>query len=311
MGLLSAPNRHDSVLDLIGRTPVVRINRARTARMATMWAKLEGLNPTGGSRDRIAAYILAREEHAGRLMPGRGGIIEATAGQTGLSLAMACAARGHALILVMPDSVEPSWVQLLSAFGVRSVLTPAEEGMAGASARAEEIAADSPEMMRFQQFSNPYNPDAHRHTTAEELIADFRDIRLDGLVSTVGTGGTVTGTGPMLRRCWPDIRIWVVEPAASPVLSGGEPGQHGIPGIGADFVPPLLDRNAYDMVFSVADNHAWDAARALARAEGIMVDPAGGAAFVAARKLAQELGPDRNVAFICPGDGQRTLSMVP
>lgn len=278
--------------------------------MATMWAKLEGLNPTGGSRDRIAAYILAREEQTGRLLPGRGGVIEATAGQTGLSLAMACAARGHALTLVMPDSVPPSWTQLLSALGVRTVLTPAEEGMAGASARAEAIAADTPGMMCFEQFSNPYNPDAHRHSTAEELLADFRDLHLDGLVTTVGTGGMVTGIGPLLRRRWPEIRIWVVEPAASPVLSGGSPGPHGIPGIGADFIPPLLDRNAYDVVLPVADQHAWEAARALARAEGILVDPAGGAAFVAARKLAQELGPGGNVAFICPGDGQRTLSMV-
>lgn len=311
MGLLTPSRRYDSVLDLVGRTPVIRIGRARTSKMATLWAKLEGSNPSGGGRDRVAAYIVAQAEADGRLRPGRGGVVEATAGQMGLSLAMVCAARGHALTLVMPDSVPASWTRLLSTFGAQCELTPAESGMAGARQRAVELAAERPGALLVDQFANPYNPDAHRHATAEELLADFRDLTLGGVVVPVGTGGTITGIAPVLRRRWPKIQIWAVEPAASPVLSGGEPGQHGIPGIGADFVPPVLDPNAYDAVELVEGRHAWEAARALARAEGMMVDPAGGAAFVAARKLSLKLGPDAHVVFVCPAEGRQTLAVSP
>lgn len=310
MGFLS-PSRHRSVLELIGRTPVVRINRACTPAMATMWAKLEGHSPTGGGRDRVAAYVIAQEEAAGRLMPGRGGVVEATAGRMGLSLAVVCAVRGHALTLVMPETVSAEWTQLLSTLGARCVLTPASAGMAGARERAAALAAERPGLLYIDQFSNPHNPDAHRHSTAEELLSDFRDLRLGGLVVAVGTGGTISGIAPALRRRWPGICIWAVEPASSPVLSGGNPDHHTIPGIGADFLPPVLDRNAFDAVVPVEDHHAWEAARALARAEGLLVDPASGAAFVAARQLAQKLGPGENVVFLCPADGRESLSIAP
>jgi cysteine synthase A len=207
--------------------------------------------------------------------------------------------------------VSAEWTQLLSTLGARCVLTAASDGMAGARARAAALAAEQPDALLVDQFSNPDNPAAHRHTTAEELLADFRDLSLSGLVVAVGTGGTLTGTAPALRRRWPDIQIWAVEPAASPVLSGGEPDQHAIPGIGADFFPPILDRDAYDAVIAIEDAHAWAAARALARAEGLLIDPAGGAAFIAARKLALKLGPDAHVAFICPSDGRQSLGTVP
>ena len=275
-----------------------------------MWAKLEGLSPGGGSKDRVALHVLSQAAAAGRLQADTV-VIEASAGQMGLSLAAVCAARGHRLVLVMPSSVPDGWLQRLRALGAECVLTGPAGGMAEARAAARALAERTPGALLVEQFTNPHNPDAHRHTTAQELLRDFSDLELGGLVIPVGTGGTLAGVAPALRRRWPRLRIWAIEPAASPVLSGGAADQHNIPGIGADFMPPLLADTAYDQTFAVTDQHAWEAARALARAEGLMVCPASGAAFVGARRLAAEVGEGGHVVFLCPNLGRDLLAIAP
>ena len=300
--------RVDGVLDLIGDTPVVRIRRACDPRGATLWAKLESLNPGGSIKDRIAVTMIRAAEERGDIVPGRSTIIEATSGNTGIGLAMACAALGYRLILTMPEDLSEERRKLLRAYGAECVLTPAGEVMEGAIAEARRIGAAVEHAFFPSQFANPDNPGAHRVGTGPELVQAFEGDGLDGFVVGVGTGGTVTGIAPVLRAAFPDIRIWAVEPARSPVLSGGEAGVHGIQGIGAGFVPDVLDTAAFDKVVQLPEDQAVAGARALARAEGLLVGISSGATFVVARQLARQLGVGRNVAFICASSGERYLS---
>ncbi|MEL6344745.1 MAG: cysteine synthase family protein [Myxococcota bacterium] len=293
-------SRHETALSLIGGTPLVRINRARNPEMATLWAKIEGANPTHAGRDRLAKHLVDVALETAAVRPGQGLLIEATAGRTGLSLAMVCAIRGVRLVLVMPRNTPGDWRHRLSMTGAECVLTDPGEGMLGAHREARRLADEMEQAVFLDMFNNPDNPAAYPHSLAAELIADFADRALDGLVVGVGTGGTITGIAAPLRARWPGIQIWAVEPASSAVLSGGTAGPHSIPGIGAGFVPSILDRGAYDRVEPVSDQHAHDAMRALARAEGLLVDVASGACFIAARKLAAELGPSCDVVFLCP-----------
>ncbi|RMH69333.1 MAG: cysteine synthase A [Actinomyces sp.] len=296
------------LLELVGRTPVVRINRACDPAMATLWAKLEYENPGGSIKDRIAARMIDQAEAAGRIRPGRTTIVEATSGNTGIGLAMVCAVRGYRLVLTMPDDVSVERRTLLAAYGAECVLTPAAGAMPAAIARAEELGARVDDAFFPRQFENPDNPLAHRLGTGPELVDAFDDIGLDGFVAGIGTGGTITGVAPVLRARWPDIVIYAVEPAASDVLSGGAPGLHQIQGLGAGFVPPVLDRDAYDAVVPVADDTAMEGARMLARAEGLLVGISSGATFAVARQLGRKLGPGKNIAFICASSGERYLS---
>lgn len=300
--------RVDSVLDLIGDTPVVRIRRACDPRGAALWAKLESLNPGGSVKDRVALSMLRAAEAAGEIEPGRTTIIEATSGNTGIGLAMACAALGYRLVLTMPDDLSEERRKLLAAYGAECVLTPAHLVMQGAIDAARRIGAESERPFFPSQFENPANPAAHRAGTGPELAAAFADIGLDGFVVGVGTGGTVTGVAEVLREAFPGLVIWAVEPDRSPVLSGGEAGVHGIQGIGAGFVPDVLDEDAYDKVVAIPDAHAVAGARALARAEGLLVGISSGATFVVARQLARKLGQGKHVAFLCASSGERYLS---
>ncbi len=300
--------RVDDLLALVGDTPVVRINRACDDNMATLWAKLEYCNPGGSIKDRIAVRMIRAAEDAGRIRPGRTTIIEATSGNTGIGLAMVCAVRGYRLVLAMPDDVSVERRMLLSAYGAECVLTPAAGAMPGAIAEARRIGERSDEVFFPSQFDNPDNPMAHRLGTGPELVDAFDDIDLHGFVAGVGTGGTVTGVAPVLRARWPDIKIWVVEPARSAVLSCGKPGLHQLQGLGAGFVPGVLDADAFDRVVTVEDATAMEGARMLARAEGLLVGISSGATFSVARSLARQLGAGHNVAFICASSGERYLS---
>jgi len=287
---------------------VVRIVRARDPLMANLWAKLESQNPGGSVKDRIAVEMLCHAEEQGEARPGRTTVIEATSGNTGIGLAMVCAVKGYQLILTMPDDLSEERRMLLSAYGAQCVLTPANQGMPGAIEAAKELGKQVSDPFYPSQFSNPANPRAHALTTGPELVADFDDIDLHGFVTGVGTGGTVTGAAEVLRQRWPDLKVWVVEPRSSAVLSGSRPGLHGIQGLGAGFIPSILDRDAYDRVVTVTDDHAREACRGLARSEGLLVGISSGATFVVARQLARELGPGKNVVFICASSGERYLS---
>ena len=305
---MTGPRRVDCVLDLIGDTPLVRIRRACDPRAATLWAKLESLNPGGSIKDRVAIAMVRAAEAQGLIRPGRTTIIEATSGNTGIGLAMACAALGYRLVLTMPDDLSEERRKLLAAYGAECVLTPAEQVMRGAIDAARALGDQVEDPFFPSQFDNPANPEAHRTGTGPELAQAFAQDGLHGLVVGVGTGGTVTGLGPLLRAAFPGLVVWAVEPSRSAVLSGGPAGVHGIQGIGAGFVPALLDEAAYDAVVQVEDAHAIAGSRALARAEGILVGISSGATFVVARKLARQLGAGKNVAFICASSGERYLS---
>ncbi len=305
---MSGSSRVDSILDLIGQTPVLRLRRAWDPRGAHIFAKLESMNPGGSVKDRIALAMLRQAEAEGRIQAGRSTIIEATSGNTGVGLAMACAALGYRLILTMPDDLSIERRRLLEAYGAECVLTPAADAMRGAIDASLRIGERVEDAFYPSQFANPANPGAHRAGTGPELVTAFAEDGLHGFVCGVGTGGTVSGVAPVLRAAFPDIQIWVVEPEGSAVLTGGAPGLHGIQGIGAGFVPPVLDRAAYDAVVALPDAHAIEGSRALARAEGLLVGISSGAAFVVARQLARKLGPGRNVAFLCASTGERYLS---
>jgi cysteine synthase len=297
---------YNDVTELIGRTPLVRLARFEPEIPARLIAKLESANPGGSLKDRIALAMIETAEAAGELRPG-GSVVEATSGNTGIGLALVSAARGYRLTLTMPESMSVERRALLSAYGAELVLTPAAEGMRGAVARAAEIAA---ERGAFQprQFDNPANPDVHRRTTALEIWNDT-DGTIDLLVAGAGTGGTLTGVGQVLKDKKPEIQVYAVEPAESPVLSGGAPGPHGIQGIGPGFVPGVLDPTVYDGVVRVDVEQARAAARRLARTEGILAGVSGGAALHAAAELARR--PEhagRVVVVVLPDTGERYLS---
>jgi cysteine synthase A len=296
-----------SPLDLIGSTPVVRLGRMPQLEGVggEVWAKLESFNPGGSVKDRICHAMITAAERDGGLCPG-GTIVEPTSGNTGIGLALVAAVKGYRLVLTMPDTMSEERRALLAAYGAQLVLTPDTRGMHGAIRRAEELVADNPDWFMPQQFTNPANPEVHRRTTAVEILTQMP--RLDAFVAGVGTGGTITGVGEVLRAERPDVRIYAVEPATSPVLAGGEPGFHGIQGIGAGFVPEVLNQSVYDEVLAVSDDEAVRHTRALARYEGLLVGISSGAACAAAIDVARRLGRKSIVLTVFPDTGERYLT---
>lgn len=303
---LCSLDRGRTVASLIGNTPSVRLSRLTGAADAEVWLKLEGQNPGGSVKDRIALWMIEDAERRGELRPGMT-VIEPTSGNTGIGLALVCVGRGLGCLLVMPESMSAERRAVLRAYGACLELTPAAGGMAGAVARAREIAASEPDRYFLpMQFENPANPAAHIQT-GREILRDPGP-PLHAFVCGVGTGGTVTGAGAVLREALPGLLIVAVEPSASPVLSGGPPGPHGIQGIGAGFVPPVLDRSIIDRVMQVDDARAAHITRLLAREEGLFLGISSGAAAAAALDVARELGPGRRVLAIAPDRGDRYLS---
>jgi cysteine synthase len=297
-----------SVLELIGRTPMVRLNRLPTAGGAAVVAKLESVNPGGSIKDRIALAMLEDAERRGLLAPGAT-IVEPTSGNTGIGLAMAAAVKGYRLILTMPDDMSLERRRLLERFGAEVRLTPAIEGMTGAVFAATELLREFPGAYMPQQFENPANPDVHRRTTALEIL-DATDERIDAFVAGVGTGGTITGVGEVLKERRPEVRVIGVEPARSPVLTGGRARPHGIQGIGASFVPGILNRAVLDEVMPVRDEEAIAMARRLAREEGLLVGISAGANVWAACQVAERLPPDGLVVTVLCDTGERYLSIA-
>jgi cysteine synthase A len=298
----------DSITDLIGRTPLVRLNRVAEGIDATVLGKLESKNPAGSVKDRIGLAMIEAAERAGELTPGRSVIVEPTSGNTGIALAFACAAKGYRCILTMPETMTAERRALLLAYGAELVLTPGPEGMRGAIARAEQIASETEGGFIPQQFMNPANPQIHRETTAEEIWEDTEGA-VDIFVAGVGTGGTITGVSEVLRARKPGFRSVAVEPADSPVLSGGTPGMHTIQGIGAGFVPGVLNTQAYDEVLTVRGEDAFAMARRLAREEGILSGISAGANVWAALEVARrpENAGATIVTVLCD-TGERYLS---
>ena len=298
---------HADITELIGRTPLVRLNRLSKPGSATIYAKVESFNPGGSIKDRICLNMINEAEREGKLKPG-GTIVEPTSGNTGIGLALVAAVRGYKLILVMPESMSMERASLLSSYGAQLVLTAAWEGMKGSIKEAESIVAQNPSYYMPDQFSNPANPDIHRKTTGPEIV-EALDGRVDAFVAAVGTGGTITGCGEVIRKHNPAAKLIAVEPAGSPVLSGGDPGPHKIQGIGAGFIPKVLNRTLLDRVVTVTDDEAYQTAKLLAKKEGLLVGISAGANVFAAQKIAEELGPGKNVVTILCDTGERYISI--
>jgi cysteine synthase A len=298
---------YNDITEVFGNTPLVRINRITDGAPANVLAKLEFYNPTSTVKDRIGIAMIDAAEKSGQLKPG-GTIVEATSGNTGIALAMVGAARGYKTILTMPDSMSKERRALLRAFGAELVLTPAAEGMKGAIAKAEELGASGAVLVR--QFENEANPEIHRKTTAEEIWRDTGG-NVDAIVAGIGTGGTITGIGQVLKERRPSLKIFAVEPAASPILNGGKPGGHPIQGIGPNFIPPILDRSVYDEVIDVQADDAVKYARRAAAEEGILAGISAGAALWAASQVAKRDGfAGKNIVVIIPSFGERYLSTI-
>lgn len=297
----------DNISELIGNTPVVRLRHVVGPDDAEVLVKLEYFNPGGSVKDRICLEMIEDAERRGLLKKGAT-IIEPTSGNTGIGLSMISAARGYRCVLTMPETMSVERRQILKAYGAEIVLTPGAEGMAGAVRKAEELSKKTPGSFMPQQFKNPANPEAHRKFTALEIL-EATENRLDAFVAGVGTGGTITGVGEVLKKSDPHIQVIAVEPVKSQVLSGGRPGPHKIQGIGAGFVPDVLNRDIVDRIIKVDDNDAFEASRALARDEGIFVGISAGAAAWAALAIAKELGKGKRVVALLPDSGERYLSM--
>lgn len=291
----------------IGKTPLVRLNRLSPEGGASIFGKVEFFNPGGSVKDRICLNMIDEAERQGHLKPG-GTLVEATSGNTGIGLALVSAVRGYKLILVMPESMSMERASLLSSYGAQLILTPAWEGMKGSIKEAESIVAQNPDYFMPNQFSNPANPAIHRKTTAPE-IWEALEGKIDAFVAAVGTGGTITGCGEVFKDRSPSIKIIAVEPAGSPVLSGGEPGPHKIQGIGAGFIPQVLNRSILDRVITVTDEDAYQTTKLLAKKEGLLVGISTGANVFAARQVAEELGPGKNVVTVLCDTGERYLSI--
>jgi cysteine synthase A len=297
----------DNVLSLIGNTPLVRLHRIVPEGSAAIWAKCEQLNPGGSVKDRIALAMIEAAEKAGRLKAGDT-VVEPTSGNTGIGLALVCARKGYKLVLTMPESMSLERRALLEAYGVEIVLTPAERVMEGAIEAAQEILAERNAFMP-SQFDNPENPNAHRQQTAQEILTAFGGEPLHALVAAVGTGGTVSGVGQALKASHPGLRVIAVEPEASPVLSGGEPGPTKIQGIGAGFVPANYHGGVVDEIRQVKDRDAYEMKTRLAREEGLLVGISAGANVRVAVQLAKELGAGKNVVTVLCDTGERYFSL--
>lgn len=295
------------ITQLIGKTPLVQLNRFSDDESGRLFAKVEFFNPGGSVKDRICLSMIEAAERSGKLKPGTT-LVEPTSGNTGIGLALVSAVRGYKLILVMPESMSMERASLLSSYGAQLVLTPAWEGMRGAIKEAENIVAQNPGYFMPDQFSNPANPEVHRKTTGPEIL-EALDGKVDAFVAGVGTGGTITGVGEVLKAKNPNTLIVAVEPSASPVLSGGEPGPHKIQGIGAGFVPKILNRKVIDRVITVTDDDAYKTAKLLARQEGLLVGISSGANALAAQQIAQELGRGKTVVTVLPDTGERYISI--
>jgi cysteine synthase A len=301
---------YGSILDTIGDTPLVRLPRltAELKPVGEVLAKLEFFNPISSVKDRIGVSMIEALEAAGKITPGKTHLVEPTSGNTGIALAFVAAARGYKLSLVMPESMSIERRKMLALLGAELVLTPAAQGMKGAIAKAQEIVASNPDAIIPQQFENPANPDIHRRTTAEEIWNDT-DGGVDFVVSGVGTGGTITGIGQVLKARKPSLKMVAVEPEDSPVLSGGQPGPHKIQGIGAGFVPDILDRSVIDEVITVGNQTAFETSRHLARIEGIPVGISSGASVAAALEIGARPGMEgKNIVIIIPSFAERYLS---
>ena len=301
---------YGSITETIGDTPLVRLDRLAREKgvKANLLAKLEFFNPISSVKDRIGVAMVDALEAAGKITPGKTHLVEPTSGNTGIALAFVAAARGYKLSLVMPESMSIERRKMLALLGAELVLTPAAQGMKGAIAKAQEIVASSPDAIIPQQFENPANPDIHRRTTAEEIWNDTEG-GVDFVISGVGTGGTITGIGQVLKARKPSLKMVAVEPEDSPVLSGGQPGPHKIQGIGAGFVPGVLDRSVIDEVVTVGNQTAFETARHLARIEGIPVGISSGASVAAALEIGARPGMEgKNIVIIIPSFAERYLS---
>jgi cysteine synthase A len=300
---------YDDVTQLIGRTPLVRLNRITDGAGATVLAKLEFYNPANSVKDRIGVSIVDAAEASGELKPG-GTIVEATSGNTGIALAMVGAARGYKVVLAMPASMSNERKALLRAFGAELILTEPAGGMKGAVDKAEEIAAEREGAVLARQFANPANVEIHRRTTAEEIWNDT-DGQVDAVVAGIGTGGTITGVGQVLKERKPEVKMYAVEPAESPILNGGQPGPHKIQGIGANFVPEILDTEIYDEVLDIDAETSVKWARRAATEEGLLVGLSSGAALAAAVQVAKRPEMDgKTIVVIIPSFGERYLSTI-
>lgn len=298
---------YQSITDLIGNTPIVRINRLADENGANVYVKLESFNPGGSVKDRAAFNMIARAEAEGKLIPGKSVVIEPTSGNTGIGLAMVCATKGYQCIITMPDNATKERIMLMEAYGATVYLTPAEERMTGSINKAKELLEQFEHGFIPMQFENSANPDAHRNTTAVEIYEAF-DGKLDALVLTAGTGGTVTGVGEELKKRIPGLKVYVVEPKGSPVLSGGEPGPHKIVGTGPGFIPTILNQNVYDEILLVEDDPAQQMARDLASKEGILLGTSGAASVYWGIEVAKKLQKDAKVLSLAPDTGERYLS---
>jgi cysteine synthase len=295
----------NSISELIGQTPIVKLNRLTDENSAEVYLKLEYMNPGSSVKDRIALAMIEEAEKAGKIQPGDS-IVEPTSGNTGIGLAMVAAAKGYKAVLVMPDTMSMERRNLLRAYGAELVLTPGSEGMGGAIRKSEELAEEKGYFMP-QQFKNEANPKVHRETTGKEIVEQMGG-QLDGFVAGIGTGGTITGAGELLKEHYPSIKLYAVEPTDSAILSGGKPGPHKIQGIGAGFVPDILNTSVYDEVIQVRNEEAFDYARRAAKEEGILGGISSGAAIYAALKVAKELGKGKKVLAVIPSNGERYLS---
>ncbi|MYL65928.1 cysteine synthase A [Bacillus hwajinpoensis] len=294
----------NSITDLIGQTPIVKLNRIADEGHAEVYLKLEFMNPGSSVKDRIALAMIEAAEEKGELKPGDT-FVEPTSGNTGIGLAMVAAAKGYQAVLVMPDTMSMERRNLLKAYGAKLVLTSGSEGMGGAIRKSEELAKEHGYFMP-QQFKNEANPEVHRRTTGQEIVEQMD--QLDGFVAGIGTGGTITGAGEVLKKHFPSVKLYAVEPTDSPILSGGKPGPHKIQGIGAGFVPAVLNTDVYDEVIQVQNDQAFEWARKAAREEGILGGISSGAAIYAALEVAKKLGKGKKVLAVIPSNGERYLS---
>jgi len=296
-----------NILETIGNTPHIRINRLFSDR-AEVWMKSERRNPGGSIKDRIALSMIEDAERSGKLKPG-GTIIEPTSGNTGIGLAMVAAVKGYKLILVMPDSMSVERRRLMLAYGATFDLTPKEKGMTGSIERAQELVDQTPNSWMPQQFDNPANVEVHRQTTAQEILRDFADTPLDAVITGVGTGGHITGCAAVLKAAWPNLKVFAVEPALSPILNGGKPGPHPIQGLGANFIPSILNTEILDGVIDVDAEEAKEMARRAAREEGLLIGISSGAALAGVAQKLPELGERPRILTFNYDTGERYLSV--